>query len=130
MALKIKYHNKAKYLAVEVSGQWEQYDARKAIESIRDAANKRKQTRLFLDSRSLEPSKSEMTRFFVGEYIAKHWGHPFRAAVLRLPKSYFGGFVETVAVNRAASIKVFFEKEEALEWLLEKSNKKNTGDGK
>ena len=117
MALDVRYHNETGYLAVEVSGLWEQNDAEQAIEAIRDEADKREQTRLFLDLRNFTPPKSRMTRFFTGEHIAKHWGRPFRVAGLWTPE-FYDGFAETVAVNRSATIKVFIEKEKALEWLL------------
>ena len=55
MALDLKYHNEAGYLTVEISGQWELNDAKQAIEAIRDEANKREQTRLFLDLHNFTP---------------------------------------------------------------------------
>ena len=58
-----------------------------------------------------------MTRFFTGEHIAKHWGHPFRVAGL-WTKEFYTRFAENVAVNRFADIQIFLEKEKALEWLL------------
>jgi hypothetical protein len=128
MPLELEYRDGAGYLTVEVSGRWEEEEAKQAIGAIRDEANRRKQTRLFLDMRGLAPPTSDMTRYFTGEHIAKHWGHPFRTAALWRQESY-SGLAETAALNRGASILVFFEKEAALEWLLKGANKMDAGDG-
>ena len=117
MAIDVRYYGETGYLGVEVFGQWEQGDAEQAIEAIRDEANKREEIRLFLDLRNLAPPRSGLTRFFTGEHVAKHWGHPLKIAALWKPEHY-DGFAETVAKNRGVRIKVFFEKEVALEWLL------------
>jgi hypothetical protein len=116
------------YLIVEVKGQWEEEDAKQTIEAIHDEAGRRGQTRILLDLLGLMSPRSDLTRYFTGEHVAKHWGYPLRVAALSTREIYTG-FAETVAVNRGASIRVFFEKEQALEWLLNESSKTDAGDG-
>ena len=111
MSMATVYSEGPGYLIAEVSGQWEEHDAERTIKTTRDEANKRNLTRLFIDLRNLKPPRDGTTRFFTGESIANHWGQPFRTAVIWIP-GYFDGFAETVAVNRAATIKVFFEKDD------------------
>ena len=69
MALEIKHYDKAGYLAVKVSGQWELASAKQAIEAIRAEANRREYSRVFVDLSSFAPPGSDMTRFFTGEQI-------------------------------------------------------------
>ena len=124
----IRFHTEMGYLTVEVDGQWDLRDAEHVIESIRDEARKRGQTRIFLDLHNFLPPESIMTRYFTGEYIAEHWGYPFRIAAL-WSREYYDGLAVSVAVNRGAIFQVFFVKEKALEWLLKESNKMDSGNG-
>jgi len=124
-----KYGEGPGYLIAEVEGEWDQKDAEREIITIRDEAIRRGQTRLLLDLRGLSPPRSGMTKFFTGEYIAKVLGYPFKLAALATRELYDGGFAENVAVNRGANLLTFFEREDALEWLLSGSNETTTGDG-
>ena len=128
MTLQATYAEGPGYLMAEVGGRWEEQDAKQTIVAIHEEASKRGQTRIFLDLLGFMPPRSDLTRFFTGEHVAKHWGYPFRVAVLS-SRELYTGFAETVALNRGASIRVFFGKEQALEWLLNESDKRDAGDG-
>ena len=130
MMLPITYDEGPGYLLAEVRGQWDEKDAEQTIDAIRDEAIQRSQTRILLDVCGLVPPRSRMMLFFAGEYIAKVLGHPFKLAALATRELYEDGFAETVAVNRGASILTFFEKEEALEWLLKGSDTAHSADAK
>jgi len=118
IGMELSYYEVSGCLGVEMSGAWREAAMKQAIEAIRDEAIKRISTRLLIDARKVSHPDNEMTRFFTGMYIAKTWGHPFKAAVVASPEVY-NGFAEQVAVNRFATFEVFFEEEKALEWLLE-----------
>ena len=60
----IRFHTETGYLTVEVDGQWDLRDAEHVIESIRDEARNRGQTRIFLDLHNFLPPESIMTRYF------------------------------------------------------------------
>jgi hypothetical protein len=118
MTLKTTFDEGPGYLIAEVRGQWDKEDAEKIIDAIRDEAIKRSQTRILIDTRGLMLPRSGMTYFFTGEYIAKVLGHPFKLASLATRELHGNGFAENVALNRGANVLTFFEKDEALEWLL------------
>jgi hypothetical protein len=128
MALKVTCHEGEGYLPVEIIGLWETFDAKHAIDEIRDEADRRGQTRLFIDVHHVVPPESELTRFLTGEHAARCWPHPFKTAVV-MTRELFNGFAETVAVNRGADFRVFFEREAALEWLCPRSNQTDADDG-
>ena len=127
MSIELSYRQEPSYLFVELSGTWTTDDAKRAIEAIRSEADKRGLTRLLIDCRKFSKPDTEMTRFFTGEHIALIWGHPFKSVGVVRPEIY-NGFAETVAINRGANVKAFFEEEEALEWLLEDSKKPGAGE--
>ena len=129
MTLQTTFDEGPGYLIAEVKGPWDQEEAEKIIDAIRDEAIKRNQTRILIDTRGLTTPKSSMTEFFTGEYVAKVLGYPFKLASLATREIYGDGFAETVALNRGASVLTFFDKDEALEWLLKESNETDAGDG-
>ncbi len=120
MAIEIHFVDEASYLVAEISGQWEQVDVEQAITTLRDEAERRGYRRILLDLSEFLPPKDMMTRFYSGEFLASQLGSPFRMATLWKPE-YYNRFAETVAVNRGAHILTFFERDKALEWLLEDS---------
>ncbi len=64
-----------------------------------------------------------MDRFYLGKDAALFFGTqgPFsrmmKAAIV-IPRELYDGFAETVARNRGAFLRLFFDRSEALEWLL------------
>ena len=129
MKLQTTFDEGPGYLIVEVTGQWDDGGAKKSIDAIRDEAIRRNQTRILIDTRGLLLPRNDMTHFFTGEYVAKILSHPFKLAAIATRELYGGSFAETVALNRGANVLTFFEKEEALEWLL-KGSKTDAGDGR
>ena len=127
MSIGLSYRQEPSFLFVELSGTWTTDDAKRAIEAIRGEADKRSLKRLLIDCRKFSKPDSEMTRFFTGEHIALIWARPFKSVGVLRPEIY-NGFAETVALNRGANVKAFFEEEEALEWLLKDSKKPGAGD--
>ena len=127
MSIQLSYRQEPSYLFVELSGTWTTDDAKRAIEAIRSEADKRSLKRLLIDCRKFSKPDCEMTRFFTGEHIALIWARPFKSVGVLRPEIY-NGFAETVALNRGANVKAFFEEEEALEWLLKDPKKPGAGD--
>lgn len=121
MGIELSYRQDPNYIIVKVSGKWTANDAMRAIEEMHDEAVRRGLTRLLVDALGLSKPDTEMTRFFTGEHWAKLVGYRFRSAVLARPEVY-NGFAEVVALNRSSDIKVFFDEEKALDWLMNESN--------
>jgi hypothetical protein len=121
MSLKLSYHQEQDYLIVKIAGRWTTENAKQAFEASRDETTKRGLTRILIDVMEISKPGTEMTRFDTGVYFAKILGFPYKSAILVSPEVY-NGFAETVALNRCAQLKAFFEPEGALAWLLGVSN--------
>jgi hypothetical protein len=117
MPLEVRYIERAGYLLAKVCGQWEFGEAKQEMEALRDEANKRGHTRILVDVRDMSPQKSDLTRFYTGEYIASIFPYPFRLAVIDEPE-FIDRFVENVAVNRGAFFSTFSQEEGAIAWLM------------
>jgi hypothetical protein len=59
-----------------------------------------------------------MTRFYIGEAWARTFGFQVKAAFVSHPDVH-NGFAENVAFNRGATVAVFLQESDALQWLLE-----------
>jgi hypothetical protein len=128
MTLQTTFDEGPGYLVAEIRGQWDEEHSAEAIDAIRDEAIKRSLTRILVDARGLSTPRTSMTSFLTGEHIAEAFGHPFKLASLATREVYGDGFAETVALNRGANVLTFFEKGEALQWLLTGFNKTDAGD--
>jgi hypothetical protein len=117
MSITLSYRQELNYLLVEANGQWTTESVREAIEAVHSEATRRGEMRLLLDGREISKPPDEMTRFYSADRWAMAFKFPFRVAFVTRPEIY-NGFGVTVAVNRGATVEVFFEKERALEWLL------------
>jgi len=117
MSIEVSFQRETNYLFVKARGEWTEENMREAMEAIRNEATKEGLTHLLLDLREIPRPDNEMTRYFTGEHCARILCPPFKSAVLAMPEVY-NKFAESVAVGRGAIVKVFFEKEGALEWLL------------
>ena len=117
MSLSITCQNKADYLEITISGNWTLPEMKSAIDEVKFEADKCKQYLLLLKMQEIIPPFTEMTRYYTGEYMAKVLPSPFKIAVIAKKESV-NYFAETVAVNRGANMKVFFNEELAKEWLI------------
>ena len=117
MPMEVHYKEGVGYLIVTVCGQWELGKAKQEMEALRDEANKRGHTRILVDVREMSPQKSDLTRYYTGEYIAKILPYPFRVAAIDSPE-FINRFVENVAVNRGAFFAAFSQEKDAIEWLM------------
>src|ERR1017187_5055293 len=120
MSIELSYQQETNYLIVKASGQWTEENARQAMEAVRNEGAKRNLTHFLVDARELSKPDAELTRSFTGRHWARILGPPFKGAVLMRPEVY-NKIGEAVAVGRGAMLRIFFDKEAALEWLLEGS---------
>jgi hypothetical protein len=121
MPMEVQYKEGIGYLIVKVCGQWELGEAKQEMEALRDEANKRGHTRILVDVRDMSPQKSDLSRYYTGEYIAKILPYPFRVAAIDTPE-FINRFVENVAVNRGAFFAAFAQEKAAIEWLMKGTN--------
>ena len=116
MKIKVSLEEGQGFLIIRAFGKWVLEDVKREMDNVRDEANRRGLTRLFLDMREMLPPDGEMTRYYTGIYIATVWCPPFKVVALAKPEM-INKFGENVAVNRGANFAVFSDEKTALEWL-------------
>lgn len=116
--MKLSFQQEAGYLIVEASGDWTAPNAEAAIAEAHAEMTRRGLWLMFLDARGVSEPDFEVTRFITGKRWAEAFDNRFRTACWSRPENYTG-FGETVAQNRGAIVKVFFERGDALKWLLD-----------
>lgn len=75
---------------------------------------------LLLGEELKETDASTIDRFFIGEKIAEVLRSKVKLAVV-WPPDHMDRLTESVAVNRAAYMRMFLEQKEAKKWLLDKA---------
>ena len=105
----------ADILRVMLRGKREFGRSRRVVALIRKTAEERGLTRVLLDTSALTESPPNEYRFALGELLATEW-RGLRVAVVN-PVEAGHGFVETVAVNRGATTRIFKTQDSAMEWL-------------
>jgi hypothetical protein len=108
-------------LVINFSGTYTLDGFKAAIDLIRSECEKRQWTLAFADITTVQAIPTAMERYSLGEYISRILGFRIKFAVLTLP-DIVNHLAENVAVNRGARIQLFFEKEEAMNWLHSASN--------
>lgn len=110
------------YLLIESSGEMETVeDGVEYIQAQIDAALKEKIQRLLVDDRNLTVSIDYSDILALADYWEKRGLQRIglRAAALAPPSAPQAQLAyETTATNRSIVFKVFFDKQEALNWLL------------
>jgi hypothetical protein len=105
-----------------MAGKWTSGDMRDAIGAARAEADRRNLKILLVDARGISLPQDELTRFLAGVRWADLFDQSFRAAFLVMPALY-NGFAETVARNRGANVKAFFDSGPARAWLADKGSR-------
>ena len=121
MGIELSYQEEPGLLRVDMSGEWTSGSMREAMGAARVEAGRRGHKTLLVDTRGISMPEDELTRFLAGVRWADLFDRQFRAAFLVMPALY-NGFAETVARNRGASVKAFFDAGPARAWLAGKES--------
>jgi hypothetical protein len=120
MSYNVKITDQGEYLLVEYSGDFSVGAGKQSIDAMVDAAREKDRSKVLFDCREIRGSLPIIDRFEVAAYAAKTRKVIARLAMLTRPDVVLpDNFVENVAVNRGANVKVFTDSESALRWLLE-----------
>ena len=104
------------YLRVKLSGE---FPARiDVFEAIRDQAQERGRSRIFVDLLEVDIPPSNLDRFWAGKTLADVFQHRFKIVALAR-QDEINRTGENAAVNRGARFLVTADEEEALRWLLD-----------
>jgi hypothetical protein len=104
------------YLKIHISGENPYAEIEEIIATIKRLADENNRAKVLVDTMKIS-GLSEMEKYFAGEQGAKVLGHKIKTAVVSQPEK-INKFMETVAVNRGARLRVFGTEPEALNWLL------------
>jgi hypothetical protein len=112
------------YVRIEFRGAYSFSDLMKQIEKIKAAAAESGRDNIFIDALSVEGRMTESEKFFVGSHIAEVFGSKLKAVCL-MPEGYVTKLGEMAAVNRGARFFVTESKDEAMDWLVPKSQERS-----
>jgi hypothetical protein len=119
MHVAMEYHGKEDYLHVVYSGELTFHKKLLEDQSMLQALQKYKCSKVLLDIRQLKVAITTMDRYVVGEYFGKLTHSPAQIKTAILAQAgRIDGFVEIVAKNRGAMFEVFTDKETAVDWLV------------
>ena len=111
---------KDNYIYFELSGSFNYSYLENLFSKIRMDCNNSDLNNAVIDCRSVTNMfKSDIERFYIGKTIATELGMTIKLAAI-IGKEKFNKFGEISALNRGANMKLFSEKEAALDWLLKK----------
>ncbi len=108
------------YILVTVTGQNDLEDLFHMMDAVKALAEQNQCRRLLVDMTGVEGPVDISFRFQVGKRLAQTFSGQTRLSIFLQDKP-IDGFVELVALNRGAAIKVFQDQQAALKWLLEGS---------
>lgn len=114
-------------LDVEIRGEFSLDEAKRSFLETLDSVGRHGSTKVLIDGRGVKGEPEVMERFLYGEFAASETARAARehkmprvprfAYVLERPVLDPGRFGENVAANRGMIIKVFENRQEAIEWL-------------
>ena len=117
MDLSIDMQEDPGYLLCTITGKWVTGELKSFIDTVSAEVTKRGHGRVLADMSLVSGPPPQMDRFNVGEYVGSALRGVKTAIVYR--KVYADRFFEDTAVNRGAWVKVFPDKQTALQWLME-----------
>ncbi|CAG0957670.1 hypothetical protein ANAEL_00435 [Anaerolineales bacterium] len=117
MDLSIDVQEGSDYLVCTVTGKWVTVELESFIDMVSAELKKLGYRRILVDMSLVVGPPPEMDRHDIGKYIASVLCGVKTAVIYR--KVLANNFFEDTAVNRGAWIKVFPDKQTALQWLME-----------
>jgi hypothetical protein len=110
------YKNNGDHLFVELHEPYTLTLFLSTIQEIGEYCQKEKLNKVLVDLLKVTGNPSILDRYHFGVEIARVWGPRIKAAAIAEP-SLVNFMAETVAVNRGANFKVFFDRDKASTWL-------------
>ena len=119
MANSLSIVDQGEYLLAEFSGDFSVDAGKQCIDAMTNASIEKHQSKVLLDCRKISGNMPIIDRFEVAAYAAKTRKMIAKLAMLNRPDVILpDNFVENVAVNRGANVKVFTDLENAVHWLM------------
>ena len=125
MSYKVELDKAAEYVEIVFAGEVTREDHESARAEAIDALKAGGYKRLLVDARRIDAKMSLIDDF---EFTQEHQATPIRAmptAIIHRPdESERFKFIENVASNRGAQIKVFTDPEQAIGWLTHRDSRR------
>ena len=113
------------FIYIDFFGEFSVEAGKRCIDEMINAAKENNRAKILLDLRKLSGQMSMADRFQVVDYGTKSLGTIAKIAfVAREEVVMPGKLIETVAFNRGMVLKIFFNPDDAKQWLLEKPSAK------
>lgn len=90
-----------------------------AINLIAERCKAARRWRVLIDLTPMQGAVSNFDRFMLGQQAAKMWGRRIKVAVITNAETV-NRFFENVAVNNGGNVRMFTDREEAVDWLTAK----------
>ena len=121
--VRIECMDEGTHLTVKFHGRWTEQSANRIIETARNEATARGLSNVLIDARNLSFPDVETTQYITGNYIARFLPRRFRVAGIDGRLRMIIHIAGVVSYNRGAKFRVFDYEDDAIRWLLKKSNK-------
>jgi hypothetical protein len=105
------------YLEVRASGEYSLSGALEAFSHMAREADRLQRSRLLLDMTALAGDPPDLDRYESGVHAANVLRGIERLAVVGSRAIRFTRFFEDTATNRGLAVRIFFERDEAVDWL-------------
>jgi hypothetical protein len=129
MPEKVTIREDLEVIQVDSYGEVSALDLQQSLEEVAMIRDERGFSRVLVDATEETSLPSTMPAFLFGSELARMMG-PMKVAVVGTPKlNNEIRFIETVARNRGAQLRVFGSAEAAFTWLAEEPNNPGAGDG-
>jgi len=118
MSSRYAFESKNEYLVMRIAGRYDYWDFIQYPKIIRAACEEREVYRIMVDVVAVTYTElPTLELFFLGEKVAEVLRDRVKTALIWHGDTR-DGFMETVAVNREAAIRIFDSTETAKIWLL------------
>jgi hypothetical protein len=114
----VKINELPDYLHIQYSGEFRLAEAKTSVDAMLEACRQSGSTKVLFDCTAMCGELTVMDRFNVGQYASEKMDPRLKIAMVA-DKKYIlpDNFFEVVARNRGIYMRVFSEKDEAIEWL-------------
>ena len=116
----IQFFANSDYLTVEITGQYVKDDFIDLAQQVNKLLNEHGVDKIFVDMDNFDLfTFKNIDRFLVTMELVDKIPKFVKTAIYSTSREHINFFAENVAVNRGLVVKIFFDKDSAMQWLNE-----------